>query len=373
MALAQTMGQAMKVDQAVAQQRLEAAAHAAAAEQYDRSWRERTERLTAACAGKSLTNIAVLGTALLAKATALDADPFALKVGDGSAPSAYSARSLCQHVLAAHAPRLAIDLGVSGREPFNNQPFFGKDRIGEHLLPIVKKNGQPAFMVLLNCLEAASVIATPGEAMAALAGFIAARRPKGARTGLAEGAGGELGPTDLLDLIVAFALENAESGKRAQAVVAGLMDVRFGADRVLVSRVHDPDRRFPGDVAISDSDSRSDAAVSLEVRDKPVQETDLYHAVQKAEHFGVREVGVVAAAANQSHINVDAAREWAWQRGIFLRTWIGWEQFVDEALFWSAAPTGAAVAQAYRCIHSRAMELEVSESGVAMWESAADG
>ena len=362
----------MRIDHAAALQRLEHAVALASKGEYDRTWYDATVRLAAACDGKSQTNIAALGTALLAKATTLEADPYALKVGDGTKTGAYSARSLCQHVLAAHAPRLGINIGTTGREPLNNQPFFGKDRIGPHLLPIVKKNAQAAFGVLLECLALAAELAADATALAALAGYVAARGCEDVRAGIGAGAGDSLSPTDLLDLVVAFTGADAESGKRAQAIVAALMDVRFGADRVLVSKVHDPDRHFPGDVAVVDAEEGA-VQMSLEVRDKPVAQADLYHTTLKVEPFGARQVGVVAVGSNQSWIDPDDAREWAWRRGVFLRVWLGWADFIDEALFWVPASDESVVGEAYRRIYQRAVQLEVAETGILMWETGAEG
>ena len=106
--------------------------HAEAAASRDQSvsahWVSLIKSVVDACEGGSRTHIAALGTALLAKATNLQVDVFALKV-KGGGEGAYSARSLAKEVLAADAPMLGLDLGVTGREPLNNQPYFRYDRI----------------------------------------------------------------------------------------------------------------------------------------------------------------------------------------------------------------------------------------------------
>src|SRR5688500_17402277 len=79
----------------------------------------------------SKTYVAMLGTALLARATDHRIDPFALKVR--SLPTAYSARSLCKDVLVPCSVRAGIHLGTTGREPLNNQPFFRHERVGPEM------------------------------------------------------------------------------------------------------------------------------------------------------------------------------------------------------------------------------------------------
>ena len=77
--------------------------HAEAAASRDQSvsahWVSLIKSVVDACEGGSRTHIAALGTALLAKATNLQVDVFALKV-KGGGEGAYSARSLAKEVLA---------------------------------------------------------------------------------------------------------------------------------------------------------------------------------------------------------------------------------------------------------------------------------
>ena len=73
-------------------------------------------------------------------------------------PGAHSGRNLCMRVLAAEAPRLRLDLGVGGREPLNNQPFFGSPsmagiaaRVRSDALPAY--HGFEAFILDVDKLE----------------------------------------------------------------------------------------------------------------------------------------------------------------------------------------------------------------------------
>jgi len=70
----------------------------------------------------------LLGTSLLARALWKDSDPLSLKRIKED-PRTYSARSLAHNVLVPLLARHGIGLKGVGREPLNNQPFFGFDSV----------------------------------------------------------------------------------------------------------------------------------------------------------------------------------------------------------------------------------------------------
>src|SRR5215831_2987034 len=106
----------MRIDYKKAEQVLNEEATAAVGP-VSEAWSARIQRLVEACGGSNLTCIAMLGTAMLAKATHLDVDVTTLQAGAG--PRGYSARSLATGVLSANRHRLGIDLGANRREPLN--------------------------------------------------------------------------------------------------------------------------------------------------------------------------------------------------------------------------------------------------------------
>lgn len=371
----------MQIDKDRALRILKEEVEASYREPPDEEWARLVKALGEACGGQNLTFIAMLGTALLAKATNLKADPFALKAGLDS-PGAYSARALCQYVLAAHAPQLDIDLGVTGREPLNNQPFFAKDRVSR-ALP-VHTSGLAAFEVLLNCLGKISQFRAEAEARAALRAFLYVRRKLQQTVHVGKDDGDHLTPGELLSLICRSTADDSEHGKRAQAIVAGLLDVIYTESRVLVGRVYDPDRHVPGDIGILSENLPTQEVIQVseylptreviqvyEVRDKPVTDTDLYHAVEKAHRFGVHRVGVISVADSQGEIDAARAREWAWQRGVALLLEFGWQQLLDDVVFRSRGPVALIVGRMYRAILRRMRKLEVSEAGIRLWLSSA--
>ena len=150
------------------------AAKAAAADEYDVDWFEKVRRLSELCEKASRTHVAFLGTLILAKGLASDVDLRAIKPRhDPENRNAFSARSLCHNVLVPLALDLGFSLGVNGREPLNNQPYFRMRQLGDGTP--VHANARSAFNYLLELVEDLQNV--PAEqARGALAAFIAERR-----------------------------------------------------------------------------------------------------------------------------------------------------------------------------------------------------
>ncbi len=351
----------MRIDRDEALAILEAEAASTASIPED--WESLVSQLSEECeSGANKTFIAMLGTALLARATDIRADPFTLKSGSG-APGAYSARALCQHVLAAHAPRLGIDLGVTGREPLNNQPFFAEDRVHEGMP--VHHRATVGFSILMDCLGLISRIQEPDEARDALRAFLVGRRLIRYQGQLDLEQIGRLSSKKLAEIVEQFVSANSEYGRRAQAVVAGILDSTFTCD-IFVSHVHDPDRHFPGDVNVVREEK---TVIAFEVRDKAVNGPDAYHFVNKASAAGVPSAGIVAVAANQEVLDDSSLRSFSDYHSVNLHLFYSWHEFIAEASFWGdkLPDWRSAIEQ----IHARALELEVSEPGIQQWESLA--
>ena len=139
----------MKIDSKAAERILRAEADTGAGP-IDKAWAEKVERLSKLCEdGVSKTHVAFLGTEMLAKAVDARADLVAIKpklAPDN--PNAYSARSLCHGVLVPLSAELGFSLGVTGREPLNNQPYFRMSRLGDDTP--VHSGGRAAFDYMTN-------------------------------------------------------------------------------------------------------------------------------------------------------------------------------------------------------------------------------
>ena len=159
----------------------------------------------------------------------------------------------------------------------------------------------------------------------------------------------------------------SENGRRAQAVVAGLMDAFAGPERVASGRVNDPSRRHPGDVcvrAIEDSETWEKA---FEVRDKLVALSDVEIFGMKCLNMGVREAAVVAVADGQLPLDHRALSEWSAESGPDVTLFMSWESIVEQALFWCSDPKPVAARRAIEYIHERLIGVEASPMAVELW------
>ncbi len=326
-------------------------------------WRRRIESLEEACGDSNLTFFAALGTAMLAKATDTDVDVFSLKAG--SSDRGYSARSLCQHVLAAYAPRLGIDLGVTGREPLNNSPFFRESTISDQL--VVKPGQSPALATLLNCLRELDKIKTRRAAKGALRAFLSVRQRADTNWTLNTDAANRVALRSYAKRVSAYVARRSENGRRAQAVAAGILDAAFGCDRVETGRINDPDARFVGDVVVYSDDDKKQVQHSFEVRDKRVNDADLNHFTVRLTEHGVSSGAMICPINDVIDESLVSAIEWAEDRNIILRLYPDWNEFVTEVFFWSSNEPSGLLSLATTSIFSRLRELEVSNDGIQEW------
>lgn len=357
--------QRVRIDKAKAKQVLWEEAAKVPAGYIDRTWEGDVEKLSKACEGASMTHVAALGTAILARCVSPHVDVFALKASVGD--RGYSARSLCKDVLAPNARELDINLGVSGPEPLNNQPYFGKASISRDMN--VKGNAQIALNVLNDILEKLDKLPDEASARAALRAFIAVRRRYGTRYSAKVDATLDVTVDDLVARIATFVSEDSDGGKRAQAVVAGLMDVLAGPDRVKTQKVNNPSRKVPGDVAVESAGDDEEWERILEVRDKPVTREDLITLASRTADAGVGEAIMVAVAAGQPEIPIDEPRKWAAQRNVSLSFYRDWSTLVRQVLLWAPAATLAAAKQVPAFVLDRLMALEVPEATANRWSA----
>lgn len=358
---------AIRLDQDKAKHILVTEAAKAESAPVSEKWEQLVEELSQACEGSSKTHIAFLGTALLAKATDINVDPFSVKAGAGT-EGAYSARSFGHSTLVPLAPKLGIDLGVSGREPLNNQPYFRiKRATAEEMLSLVK-DARPV-RVLQRALRELEGVRDQSEALAALRAFIKVRRRYKPVYPTLEGVSSSVSVPMFVNSIRTLVEANSEGGRRAQAAVAALLDAVFGGVRVHTGRINDPDRHIPGDVAVSNSESEGVWDGVFEVRDKPVSEEDLLLFAHKAAQEGVPIAAVVAVATRQKPFAEEPAKAWARDRGVELTVFWGWEPLVSQVVLWSPHSEAETIRKAALALRDRLVEVEASVEAVEMWVS----
>jgi hypothetical protein len=200
----------------------------------------------------------------------------------------------------------------------------------------------------------------------ALRAFIDVRRRYGARYSRAVSDRVDVSIPDLVAKIETLVGGASEGGRRAQAVVAGLMDVFAGEDRVDARRVNDPSRSIPADVNVRAAGGWERV---FEVRDKAVAREDLFHFVRKCLDFEVPEAVMIAIAPNPDMSLLEEARLWAAERGVALTLFSDWSTLVEQSLHWASTPAleGAAVVPAR--IEQRLIEVEASAEAVELWQS----
>ncbi len=319
------------------------------------TWLERARKV-----GQSpnRTFIAMLGTALLAKATNPEVDAFSLKTR--KLPRAYSARALCKDVLMPAATTARINMGATGREPLNNQPFFRDDRVGPDMA--VHARTRPHLDYLCDCLRAVERL-DAARALEALGAFLRVREQEGARPPAPRLGPRVLGVPSLVAGADRFVTRNPEGGRRGQALVAGCLSLVF-AD-VETSRVNDPSRHWPGDVAVWE-----DAEVSLvaEVKQRPATGTEILQLVERCAAVGIKRAMVATLHPEQPALPVDDLRREAWQRhGVHLSIFERADDVISNALTWTAVPLDEALTSLPQLIAQRLEELEVSREGMGEW------
>jgi hypothetical protein len=337
------------------------------AELVDAAWRAKVEQFAKLCdaAGSSKTHLAFLCTAMLAKALDPSVNLYAIKPNH-SPPGvrSYSARTLCHQVVVPLSAELMFGIGVTGREPLNNQPYFRMERLDDGTP--VGHGAKPAFDAMMHMvaeLQSATDSTLPREALRA---FVAAQRASW-RTYAGADVDVGISATTLLHAIETLHSEDLEGGRRAQAIVAAVMDVVYGEDNVESGRVNDPSRRHPGDVCVRSSIDPERWGKAIEVRAKPVSESDVQVFARSCQAWEVDDVVIVAVAPQQAPLNRCELASWAEVHGISLTLFTSWRELVEQALFWcQQAKLDAAYLVACQ-IHTRLVGVEASHETVARW------
>jgi hypothetical protein len=337
-------------------------AEAAAEFDIDNKWLGYIVEISEMCERAGVrTHIAFLGNAILAKATDASIDVFSVKLT--SQKGSYSARRLADEVLAPMAPGLGIHIGVTGPNPLNNQPYFRIERLGDGTR--MRPKSKEVFDRMLQLLAELAAL-SQAQVLEALRAYIYVRRKYQPKYAPLPG-DYALSPSALARLIGLFVSERSDGGRRAQAIVAGLLDVFAGQERVVAgSRVNDPSRNRPGDVAVLSEDQEG-WEKAFEVRDKLVIAEDVQIFGNRCAEKQVRDVAVVAIAGNQLALDETTLKAWAHDIGIGLRIFSSWQDLLDEVAFWSQHPATRFTSLAIPRIYDRLVDIEAPADSLASW------
>ena len=334
----------------------------------DINWVEKVAKLSRLCEeGKASTHIAFLGVEMLAKAIEPNVDLYYIKptkAPDDRKEFSYSARTLCHGVLVPVATNYDIDLGVSGGEPLNNQPYFRMDYLNDGTA--IHGGSMAAWTYMLELVG--ELDSSPQEhALAALGAFIYVRRNTGSV--YKEHVAAESIPS----LLLVAALEQlvrseSENGKRAQAAAAGVLDAVYSPARVETGRINDPSRKRPGDVCVFCADNSKKYELSFEVKDKPVNETDIKRFVRNGlGGYAVLDFGYLALAFNQPQLNDDDIINWAEERGATVSIFYSWRDFLRQAIFWAPEAALQLTVDTSVRVAERLREIEASTEALELW------
>jgi hypothetical protein len=316
------------------------------------------------------TYSAVLATALLARAVEPQADAFVLQAK--ASAKGYSARGLFTQVIFERANRRGVPLGTIGREPHNNQPFYGHSRIQDIDRRRLRQYSLPRFDELVASLEAANRIGSH-QAMQAFAAFLRVRLQQPAARALPL-ALPLLDAASLIEAIRNLVERGGESGRRGEAVVAAAMDLVF-PNVHLNAKANDPSRHWPGDVVALATGSTirtnasEDVVMSVEVKERTATEGEVIQFASNLASVDVRRGLYVALAPAQQTMELERLESEAWTRHhVFIKVAVG----VEALLRWSVALTPMPLADALTQLAvqlSERLRQKESVSGTMEWNN----
>jgi len=242
------------------------------------------------------TYIAALGGALLAKATDPQVDSLAQDVAAG--PRGYSLRRAAEFLAQQNSGR--FHLGAEGRWPLNNRPFLGgPGRIDEFTK--ISGKARPAYDAFLDALRDLNRLERP-EALAAFASFLrvrmAVQEAEREAVRATRRMGSEVVLEDLVGIVDRFVRAAPEGGRRAQALVAAVLDCAF--DDVELQPINSP---HPGDVRVL---SDGQIVLAVEAKQLPVNEAVASELSREAAGLGA-DLALLVVVADQ-HTPLDRDR-----------------------------------------------------------------
>jgi hypothetical protein len=330
-------------------------------------WSRQVREFSELCERAKLKSyIAVLGNAMLAKASNPRIDVYSLKAGD-KAPGAYDARRPAEKVLVPASQRHRFSLGTSGPQPLNNQPFFREYRITSAMT--IRAHAKPVLGVLLKLLHEVAQHRQE-EAIRALAAFVDVRRGYVPNYATAEGAFAVSTADELAATVHKFVTRYSEGGGRAQAVAGGLLDALYTSQRVRVGKKNEPDRRMPGDVAVRQTPEQTSPFIRVfEVRDKNVPPHAAEASITKVAAAGIGRAALICIAADQEPLDSSALRKRACEVGVDLEVFTDWATLLRAVVFGSDMRELATIESAIAAIRKRLIQLELAEETVKEWDA----
>jgi hypothetical protein len=323
-------------------------------------WVQRTEHIGES---PSKTMIAVLGNALLARAT-LGAlvDPRSIKARSG--PRGFSARGTVS-VLVAGARDFGYDLGVNKPEPLNNQPWFHAERVDEISPEEVRAPSRTYLRTLKAYLKDIDSISAE-EAECALAAFIDSRRQVADRRRIAASEdlrAATLSLPRLARIGQSFIDDDAEAGRRGQALVAAALQCVL--PRVELGGIHDPD---PFDVIAFRKKADSIPSPVVQVKQKVVGEEAAIDLAEAAMRHGSTTALLAAIAKGQPPLDDRAIAASTEELGVILLTVTSVVELLSALAVFSSRSPEEIVERLPSVYEAKLREIGVDEDAIVYWE-----
>ncbi|MFH8988540.1 restriction endonuclease, SacI family [Streptomyces sp. NPDC017940] len=306
------------------------------------------------------TYTAALVTELLARSCDEQIDPQSIKMKYGD--RCFSLRSLCHGVVVPLSSALGFDLGATGPEPINNQPFFRYQHFSE--IDAVLGKARPYLERLRSALaKVDEEDYSTAEAFAALAAVLTvciAVAEKRRRVTV----GGAIVEASLISATQDFVTSGSDVPRKLQACVAAGLDMAYG--EVISRRVNDPSRDLPGDVQVI---SNGEPLLTVEVRGKKVTVEALDQFVGKAAYAGFRRVALmVDAVAHASLVMTDESiLELERKYACLVKVNENVSSFLRDVFIWSARDTHSILSSFPEALYRRMVEIEVRDAEIERW------
>lgn len=324
-------------------------------------WLHAVERIEG-CPSK--TYIAALGAAMLARATNAKVDSLALKKDAG--PRGYPLRSVAEF-MASQSSRYGYHLGVTGKWPLNNSPFYRNNKRIDRFTGI-RPADRPYYEDFVRYLQDLNRL-DESKAQLALAAFL--RRRMAFAQALSTQVAAVLATTgaayaEVVDIATLFATEKPEGGRRGQALVAALFDCAY--ESVDLKGINNP---RPLDVRVMHG---KQILLGAEVKQVVVDEEDALRVALEAQQLTCDKALLVAIADKQPLLDRDGVRHDALDdHGVLLEVVHSVpELFALVTMF--APATATDIAERFPQANAkRLQEHDVSEDGQERWSSLVGG
>jgi hypothetical protein len=247
------------------------------------------------------TYLPVLAVLLTARALRPQSELDVLDIQQQTSRRGFSAASIGK-VMIPFSVEQGIDLRSKSSQIMNNQPFTFKARITPRMSSPLKAAHYEAFYSAtcsVNALE-------PSAALSVLALlFDLCRVTAPTVVDVVHVTGGKPALTQVVQATAQFASRHSDNGRVGQAFVAAVLDVLYGANRVVLGNTADPDSSVPGDVQVADD---QEVWLWAEVKQKSVTTGDVEQFIGKVRKVGGGRILYCALGNERYPHNIDRIR-----------------------------------------------------------------